>query len=238
MSTDIRKTAQIFQFAAIRPKLGKKTGSSREPVSTLPRNEPATETGRNFRLRQQRRDEWLRADAVREYWKAARKMDSAIHRVQNHELPEGEMHQPLVPRSWQPIMAKYRAAIMAQLLTPAPTAREIEWKRAAFKAGDHGYTDVKPEMIERAIAADVEFLKAHPTRRSGKQGMDPQKLEERREWKTAFRARVTAFADKNGISKSELAWLGRLKHQELAAFADRHRLSYDWLLTGEGPAPN
>jgi hypothetical protein len=53
------------------------------------------------------------------------------------------------------MVAKYREAIMAQLLTPAPTAREIEWKRAAFKAGDHEYTDVKPERIERAIADDV-----------------------------------------------------------------------------------
>jgi len=51
-------------------------------------------------------------------------------------LPEGDLHQPLVPGSWKPILAKYRAAIMAQLLTPAPTAREIEWKRAVFKHGD------------------------------------------------------------------------------------------------------
>jgi len=53
-----------------------------------------------------------------------------------------------------------------QLLTPASTVAEIAWKRAAFKAGDHKYTDVKPERIERAIADDVEFLKAHPVRQS------------------------------------------------------------------------
>ncbi len=57
---------------------------------------------------------------------------------------------------------------MSQLLTPAPTVAEVAWKRAAFKAGDHRYTDVKPERIERAIADDVEFLRAHPTRRSSK----------------------------------------------------------------------
>ena len=199
-----------------------------------PLPEPATETGRNFRLRQQRQTDWRRADALREYWKAAREMDSAIHRVQRFELPEGDLHQPLVLGSCWPILAKYRAAIMAQLLTPAPTAREIEWKRAVFKHGDHEYTDTKPERIERAIAEDVEFLRAHPTRRSGKRGMDPQKLEERRAFKAAFRARVTAFAEQNGIDKSELAWLGRLKHQDLAAFAERHRVSYGWLLEGWG----
>jgi len=117
---------------------------------------------------------------------------------------------------------------------PAPTAREIEWKRATFKAGDHEYTDVKPERIELAIAADVEFLKTHPTRKRG--GITPDALEKRRTWKAAFRARVTLFAEQNGIAKTEIAWLGRLKHQDIVAFADRHRLSYDWLLEGgSGP---
>src|SRR3981081_3891200 len=73
-----------------------------------------------------------------------------------------------------------------------------------------------------------------PLRRSGKQGMDPKKLEERRAWKAAFRARVTTFAEKNSIPKSELAWLGRLKHQDLADFATRHRVSLEWLLEGKG----
>jgi hypothetical protein len=123
---------------------------------------------------------------------------------------------------------------MAQLLTPAPTAREVEWKRAVFRHRDHEHTDIKPERIERAIADDVEFLRTHPVRQSGKKGMDPQKLEERRAWKAAFRSRVTLFAEQNGIDKSELAWLGRIKHQDLAAFAERHRLSYNWLLTREG----
>jgi len=99
-------------------------------------------------------------------------MDSAIHRVQQHELPEGDLHKPLAPDSCWPIIAKYRAAIMAQLLTPAPTAREIEWKRAVFKHGDHKHTDIKPERIERAIADDVEFLKAHPVRQSRKRDQE------------------------------------------------------------------
>jgi hypothetical protein len=224
-------TAQVIQIADFR-----KTSKRARPVRVArPERvtaEPETETGRNFRLRQQRRADWCRADAIREYWKATREMDSAVHRVQQHELPEGDLHEPLVPGSCWPIIAKHRAAIMAQLLTPAPTAREVEWKRAVFKGGDHEYTDIKAERIERSIAEDVEFLRTHPTRRAGKQGIDPKKLEERRAWKAAFRARVTAFAEKRGIPKSELAWLGRIKHQDLAAFADRYRLSYEWMLTG------
>jgi hypothetical protein len=64
--------------------------------------------------------------------------------------------------------------------------------------------------------------------------MDPKKLKERREWKAAFRARVTLYAERNGIPESELVWLGRIKHQDLAAFADRYGLSYEWLLEGSG----
>jgi hypothetical protein len=162
-------SAEVIQLAAFRPKASASPMAQRlrerraQQVADAPADE--TETCKNFRLRQQRQDDWRRADALREYWKAAREMDSAIHRVQQHELPEGDLHKPLAPGSCWPILAKYRAAIMAQLLTPAPTAREIEWKRAVFKHRDHEHTDIKPERIERAIADDVEFLKAHPTRR-------------------------------------------------------------------------
>ena len=64
--------------------------------------------------------------------------------------------------------------------------------------------------------------------------MDPKKLEERRAWKAAFRARVTTFAEKNSIPKSELAWLGRLKHHEIANFTEKHGGNLEWLLEGKG----
>jgi hypothetical protein len=164
-------------------------------------------------------------------------MNGAISSVQRHDLPEGNLHPQYEPGQYQALLSKYRAAIMQQLLTPAPTSAEVTWKRTAFKHGDHEYTDVKPERIERAIADDVEFLKTHPTRRKG--GITPEALEKRHAWKAAFRARVTLFAEQNGIDKTELAWLGRIKHQDIAAFAERHRLSYGWLLEGAGqPAPD
>jgi hypothetical protein len=168
-------TAEVIQLDAFRGKsaVQRKRRTSIVRAERPQREQGETETGRNFRLRQERRSDWCRADSIREYWKAARAMDSAIHRVQQSELPEGDLHQPLVPGSWKSILAKYRAAIMAQLLTPAPTAREIEWKRAVFKHGDHKHTDIKPERIERAIAEDVEFLRSHPTRRGGGRSSKP-----------------------------------------------------------------
>ena len=63
--------------------------------------------------------------------------------------------------------------------------------------------------------------------------MDPKDLEKRRAWKTAFRARLTLFAEQRQIPKSEMAWLGRIKHQDLARFAERHGVDYEWMLEGD-----
>ncbi len=229
-------TCEIIQLSAARPKLAK---GERPKISGLYSpivrdGEGLTETAKNSRLRSDRRDVWLEADAVMDYWHAVMKMDSAISRVQRHETPEGNLHPIREPKDYWGLVANYRIAWARLMLTPAPDMRSVTWKRAELKAEKHKHTDLKTERIERAIADDVEFLKTHPTRRSGKQGMDPKKLEERRAFKAAMRARVTLYAERNGIDKSELAWLGRIKHQDLAAFADRYGLSYEWLLEGSG----
>jgi hypothetical protein len=168
MNTNISETAQIIQLSAFRPRLGKNGACTAKEshVATL------SETGKNHRLRRERHTEWRRVDALREYWRTTLKMDDAIDIVQNHNLPEGYSHPVRDPKDRWTIIAKWREAIMQQLLMPAPTAREITSKRAVFKAGDHKYTDVKPERIERAIADDVEFLKAHPVRQSRKRGQE------------------------------------------------------------------
>jgi hypothetical protein len=53
-------------------------------------------------------------------------------------------------------------------LTPAPDAAAVAWKKRALAGGDHEYTDVKTERIERVIADDLAFLAAHPVRQSNK----------------------------------------------------------------------
>jgi len=160
------ETAQIIQFAdAQRPKR-KFHGSSMLPCAPAPRDEEGlTETAKNLRLRQARYEAWREADALREYWRASQKMHDAVYRVQNQGLIEGNSHPVIDPKDRWTIVAKWRAAIVRQLLTPAPTMREIVWKRAVFKHSDHTHIGVNPERIEQAIADDVEFLKSHPTRR-------------------------------------------------------------------------
>jgi hypothetical protein len=167
----IGETAQIIQFSASRPKFGKQP-LSQNPASNdeAKRDTPQCEenvstTCKNQRIRQQRHARWREADVLREYFRASLEFGRAISGLQRHNLPEGDLH-PQRDRDFDyAILAKYRAAIVQQLLTPASTVAEITWKRAAFKAGQHRHTDEKPERIERAIADDVEFLKAHPTRR-------------------------------------------------------------------------
>jgi hypothetical protein len=158
-------TAQIIQFAA-RPKLGKKIGLSVPQLREPPRNEEGlTETCKNQRLRSDRLDAWRAADAVMDYWRAVMKMDSAISRVQNCEAPEGKLHPLREPKDHGTLIERYRLAWCHLMLTPAPDMRSVTWKQAQLKAENYKYTGLPPARIEQAIADDVEFLKAHPTRR-------------------------------------------------------------------------
>jgi hypothetical protein len=59
---------------------------------------------------------------------------------------------------------KWREAVAKKLLTPAPDLDAITWKRAKLKSSDFPHLPVKKERVERAIADDVAFLEAHPTR--------------------------------------------------------------------------
>jgi hypothetical protein len=162
------ETAQIIQLSAFRPKLDKNSACAVKESHVATRSE----TGKNHRLRQSRHDAWREAYALREYWRTSLKMEDAIERVQSHGMVEGNSHPVRDPKDRWTIIAKWREAVVRQMLTPAPTAREIAWKRAVFKHGDHRYTGVKPERIERAIADDVEFLRTHPVRQSRKRDLE------------------------------------------------------------------
>jgi hypothetical protein len=179
------ETAEIIQFAAIRPKLGKKISSHSEAVSDRPRTaagyfvkeDGLTDTCQNQRLRRSRHDAWRQADSVMNYWWISMKMDTAISRVQNFGTPEGDLHPDRNPEGWHALVAKYRVAWALLMLTPAPDVRSVTWKRAELKAERYKYTGLRPERIERAVADDVEFLKAHPSRRGGGRSSKPEQAQ-------------------------------------------------------------
>jgi hypothetical protein len=154
-------------------------------------------------------------------------MEGAIARVQ--DLPEGNNHPPHNPDDRWRLLANFRQALVQQLLTPAPTAAAVNWKKAAFAGGQHKYTDVKVERIERAIADDLAFLAAHPVRRSNSEAMARS-----REFKEAMRQRIRELAASRDLPDDEIKAVLRLKHQEIGAFAIKHSVSLAWLLEGAG----
>jgi hypothetical protein len=155
-------SAEIFSFPA--------PGTSRIRVRRQARAAAAqaepelTVTAKNSRLRRDMDADWRAIDATRAYWRAVMDMENAIGDAQRNDLPEGKNHPPHDHDNRMVAVRKWRAAIVAQLLTPAPYARAVVWKRAALKGRQHCHTDVKTERIERAIADDVAWLAAHPTR--------------------------------------------------------------------------
>lgn len=194
------------------------------------RDEGETITLRNKHLRDALKDNWRKADSIRSYWRARLKFEDAISSAQSHGVAEGDAHPPHDHDDRWAILRKYREAVAQQLLTPAPDTAAIAWKRAALKSGRHEYTGVKTERIERSIASDLEFLAAHPTRRSNSEAMARS-----REFKEAMRQRIREVAASRDLSDDEIKPVLRLKHQEIGEFCMKHDVSLLWLLEGAGP---
>ena len=126
-------------------------------------------TGKNGRLRKERREVWWEAETIREYWKARLEMESAISRAQSHGLPEGNNHSPHNPDERWTLLANWRSAIAQQLLTPAPDTAAVAWKRAALARNDYVIgRNIEKARVEGAIADDLAFLAAHPVRQSNR----------------------------------------------------------------------
>jgi hypothetical protein len=62
------------------------------------------------------------------------------------------------------ILESYREALGKQLLAPAPDMASVEWKRRQLK--EMPLLNVTRQRVEKAIADDIAFLDAHPTRKA------------------------------------------------------------------------
>jgi hypothetical protein len=129
--------------------------------------EGLTDTCKNQRMRNQRKDAWHKAWATEQYWRALLDWKNAIEWAQREGIPDA-LTRPAIEEGRWPLVDQWRAALMQLILTPAPTMANIEWKRVQLRAGQHEHTDIKVERLERAIAVDVEFLTAHPARKPSK----------------------------------------------------------------------
>jgi hypothetical protein len=186
-------------------------------------------TAANGRVRKERNEAWREAEAATSYWRARLDFERAVSWVQRLDLPEGSFHPAVDDGADRSLVGKWRQAIVNQLLTPAPDIRSVTWKRAKFSGGDFPYLPVKPERVERAIADDLAFLAAHPTRRSNSEAMARS-----REFKEAMRQRIREVAASRDLSDEEIKPVLKLKHHEIAKFTEKHGVNLDWLLEGTG----
>jgi hypothetical protein len=131
---------------------------------------PLSATAANGRLRTERHEVWRMAERATCYWRRRLEFESAVECVQSMGMPEGRLHAPVDPGYRQPMVDKWRAALVRQLLTPAWGVASVNWKQTTLASERRGYycLDVKPERIERAIADDLAFLAAHPVRQSNR----------------------------------------------------------------------
>jgi hypothetical protein len=119
-----------------------------------------TATAKNARLRAERRAAWLRADAITNYWHTLLRFTDAVRYAKRCGFKEARAHVETGDDMRMSILDSYRAALNKQLLTPAPDVASVNWKRRELKS--YG---VKKELVEKAIADDIAFLDAHPTRK-------------------------------------------------------------------------
>jgi hypothetical protein len=131
-----------------------------------PLPEPLTETCRNQRLRDARKDAWNHARHTTDYWRARMKWHSALSCAQRYGIGDSASFTSADYPERYSFVDMWRAALVKQLLTPAPDVAAVTWKRTQLADGQYEHAGVKRERIEHAIATDAEWLAAHPTKRS------------------------------------------------------------------------
>jgi hypothetical protein len=131
---------------------------------TLP--EPLTETCKNARLRAARQDAWRHAGRATDYWRARLNWQAALEWAQKREIADSASFPSAAKEDRGALVRLWRDAVAKQLLTPAPDVGAVTWKRAKLEGRDFSYIGIEQDRVERAIADDVAFLEAHPTRRS------------------------------------------------------------------------
>jgi hypothetical protein len=191
---------------------------------------PATETAKNARIRTERREAWWLAGRVADYWHARFKWRYELATAQRYGIGDSASFPAPVSAGRFEDVNLWREAVAKQLLTPAPTLGDVAWKRAKIKSDDFKQLPIALVRAEQAIADDVAFLAAHPTRRSNSEAMARS-----REFKEAMRQRIRELAASRDLPDDEIKAVLRLKHQEIGAFAIKHSVSLGWLLEGVGP---
>jgi hypothetical protein len=190
-----------------------------------------TETAKNSRLRDARKNAWDEARTRVEYFYRRMEFDSVVKQMQDMGLPEGNLHP--VPMDRAEAVRLWRAALVAQFLLPAPNGGDVTWKKTRLAIGEIERAGMTRERARNVIDRDIAFLAAHPTKKS--KPMSAEAKEQRRNFKEAMRRRIQEIAASRGIPDDEIHPALGLRHHHIAAFVAAHNVSLDWLLEGTGP---
>lgn len=128
--------------------------------------ETLTVTCRNKRLREQRKIPWRKAEVTTKYWRARMDWCDALTSAQVAGIKDaaGDKGDHRADRNLS--LQKWRDAIGAQMLTPAPDVGAITWKRGQMRDYQWRWSSVTDKQVERALAADIAWLEQHPTKKS------------------------------------------------------------------------
>jgi hypothetical protein len=102
---------------------------------------------------------------VSEYWRARIDWQSALSISQQYGIADSASFPSAENKNRFGLVDMWREAVSKQLLTPAPDLGAVTWKRAKLKSSDFSHLPIKAPRVEHAIADDIAFLDAHPTRR-------------------------------------------------------------------------
>jgi hypothetical protein len=103
-----------------------------------------------------------------DYWRARLDWQSALSVAQSNNVADANSY-PKCEDGRLALVDQWRAALLKKMLTPAPDQNAVNWKRAQLagrNARSNFGNDVNPERLQRAIDTDIEWLKAHPSRKS------------------------------------------------------------------------
>jgi hypothetical protein len=224
----------VFPVGLSRKAFARKARASKKETAAPSTLKVAAEslpvTASNGCLRKERREVWWMAEAAMRYWRTRLDFEEAVGWAQRIGIPEGRSHLTVEAAARIPLVREWREALVMQLLTPAWDANSVKWTQTTFASGQHTHTDTNPKKIEQAIADDLAWLAAHPTRRSNSEAMA-----KRREFNEAMRRRIRDFAASRGLSAEEIKPALKLKHEEIARFSLTHGVNIGWLLEGTGP---
>jgi hypothetical protein len=153
-------SAQIIAFGEVR----------RTIIHPPPAAAPST-TAESARPREQRRKLWKKAEITTAYWCALVDLMQITSIAQREGVFGSGADSQTSIKAYMSLVESHQGAVSKQLLTPAPTLAALNWKRAQL--GKTSLSRETKERVEKAIADDVAFLNAHPTRRERpKQGKD------------------------------------------------------------------